>query len=50
MVRDWRRRLVRWAAHWARGLDAEFLAVVLTLDLGALLWLLWLVGRRVGWW
>ena len=45
-----RRRLARWVAAWARLLDGELLAIVVTLDLGGLLLLLYLVGDRFGWW
>ena len=45
-----RRRLARWVATWARVLDGELLAIVVTLDLGGLLLLLYLVGDRFGWW
>ena len=45
-MEDWRRRLARWAAR----LDGELLAVVLTVDLLGLGWLLRQAGRRLGWW
>ena len=35
---------------WAGRLDAELLALVLTLDFAALAWLAYRVGRRAGWW
>ncbi len=44
------RRLRRWASAVAQLIDGELVALVLTIDAGALLWLLWLVGGRFGWW
>ena len=44
------RRLRRWGGAVAQLIDGELVALVLTIDAGALLWLLWLVGRRFGWW
>ena len=32
------------------GIGGELVALVLTIDAGALFWLLWLVGGRFGWW
>ena len=41
---------LRRLGRWAEGLDAELLALILTLDAGGALWLLWLVGDWRGWW
>ncbi len=49
-MRGLRQRLKRWGAAIARLIDGELVALVLTIDFGALLWLLWLVGRRFSWW
>ena len=44
------RQFTRWANAAARLVDGELVALVLTIDFGVLLWLLWLVGNRHGWW